>query len=61
MTKMKKISKIIPAVLLSGAMVVPVSKLTSPIIANAYENSAYQRAPVAISYQMTSFVYAMPS
>lgn len=38
---MTKINKIIPAVLLSGAMVFPVSQLSSPIIAHAYENNAY--------------------
>ena len=37
----KKTNKIIPAVLLSGAMLMPLSKSINPIIANACESSVY--------------------
>lgn len=39
MTKTKKLNKIIPAVLLSGAMVISTSHLISPTIANALESN----------------------
>lgn len=40
MTKTKKISKIIPAILLSTAMMLPTSQLTSSIVAHANESSS---------------------
>ena len=58
MTKTKKINKIIPAVLLSGAMIVPVSQLTSPVAANAYENSSYTQKAIDYRPTITSLVDA---